>query len=74
MRTQWVLHALGYEMPPHFNTKKEAKAAMRTNIKEDAKRSSHRLCMVIHSDDHRELKIGSSQGVHTYSEYWIEKV
>lgn len=74
MRTQWILHALGYELPPHFNTKKEAKAAMRANIKEDVKLSSNRLCMVVHNDDHRELKIGSSQSMSTYSEYWIEKV
>jgi hypothetical protein len=69
----WILHALGYEMPPQFKTRKEARIAMRDNIREDVKCSSLRLCQVNHSKDHKELKIGSSQGVHTYSEYWIEQ-
>jgi len=70
----YYLHALGYELPPSFRTLKEARAAMKQNIKDDIKRSSYSLHLVNHNKDHKELKIGSAQGIHTYSEYWIEKV
>ena len=73
-RTMWILHALGYEMPPCFKTIMAARKAMAQNAKEDKATSSFKLYTIKHDKDHIELKIGSKQGIHTYSEYWISGV
>ena len=71
----YILHALGYEMPPMYETRKEARKAMNENVKYD-KANAHykKLSLINHSKDHKELKIGCRQGIHTYSEYWITEV
>ena len=70
----FILHALGYEMPPQFETLKEARAAMAENIREDQHFTCHKLSCIKHDKNHKELKIGGRQSITTFSEYWIEKI
>jgi hypothetical protein len=69
----YLLHALGYEYPPSFASMKDAKQAMLKNVAKDRKLSHYKLVQIRHSPKHIELRIGSVQGIHTYSEYWIEE-
>ena len=70
----YILHALGYEMPPQFRTLNEARQAMAKNIREDRHFTCHKLSCIKHSNNHKELKIGGRQSITTFSEYWIEKI
>ena len=74
MKKQYVLHALGYEMPPIFDSLLEARSAMADEIVSDIDISNNKLVKIRHDKDHYELKIGSRQSLSTFSEYWIEAV
>ena len=67
----YYLNALGYTHPPAFDTQKEALDQMKDFIADDKKRTSYRLAQINHSRTHKELRIGSRQGVHVYAEYWV---
>ncbi len=74
MYPKYRLNSMGYDLPADYDTIKEARAVMRKCVAEDVSSYPGRLAKVVHDKDSIELKIGSKQGVNTYSYYTISVV
>ena len=74
MYPKYRLNSLGYDCPPDFDTIGEARAELKANVQYDLDNAPYKLARVNHDRDSIELKIGSKQGVHTYSYYTISIV
>lgn len=73
-KKQYIIDDLNCRHTVTFSTLKSARKYVQDCIKEDkTDHPSLELCKVKHNPNHYELKVGSKQGINTYSEYIISE-